>query len=155
MNRVIIRIIAGLIFGAMSTAYAADVKHGDDRLTVGGSPVLTVATNGGLSGEIVSATATAVSNGTVTVYTTPATGEFVLTQMCVSLISTASTAGVLIGSSIGAIAHNEGSDTAGDGGCTQYVPGFLIPAGETITFRGNNLTAVRTIVSITGIYIAP
>ena len=149
MNRAILTgIVAGLVLGAVSTAYTASLEYGDDRLIVNDSPVLTVATSGGLTGQIVSATAS-IANGTSgTVYTTPATGEFVLTQMCVSFPGDY-LSGALTGSTIGPIARY---GYGGYGSCTEYRPGYAIPAGESLIGYDDTSTGGPTVFSITGVY---
>ena len=124
-------ILTVVIMTAVLMANAQQISVGDPSLNVNGSPVLTAASIGGLSGEIVSASATA-SVGTATVLTTPSTGSFILTQFC-------TTAGfsVLSGSSFGQIV---GSHTLSDLACTRYEPGVALPQNEVLTINGGSVT---------------
>jgi hypothetical protein len=72
-------------------------------------------------------TATASLSGpeqTQTVYTTPETGEFVLTQLCVSPVN----GGIRLAvTGFGQIAHT------GDAMCTTFNPGMIVPKKSTMT----------------------
>ena len=66
------------------------------------------------------------------ILTAPASGAFVLTQLC-----TAGTPGSnnedevrVVGSTLGALAQNYGTDTLG--ACTTYTPGLAVPPGEEL-----------------------
>lgn len=116
-------------------ANAQQVSTGDPNLSVNGSPVLTAATSGGLSGTIVSASGVSSSPGAV--YTTPSTGNFILTSFCLD----GPVSAVVIGSTFGRIVR---TDTA----CTRYEPGLALPNDEDISV--SSITGVAHI-TLTGV----
>lgn len=145
MKRLIFATIAGVSTVALMTAVlmanAQQVGMGDPSLNVNGAPVLTAATFGGLSGQVVSASATIPQFGDpVTAYTTPSTGNFVLTQFCV-----VPAFAKLSGSSFGAIV---GVGSGSDPSCTSYGPGLALPTNETITLSSNGAAANVTITGV-------
>lgn len=150
-KKLVFGIAATLAFALVSTVYTANLQHGDPSLEVNGSPVLTAATHGGLSGEIISATAEIPGAMTQAIYTTPATGIFVLKEICVLRMSPVRQ--VLFGSTQGAYARTS-SDLTETGSCTTYLNGIRIPASETLSFY-NNAASLTAIVTISGIYQAP
>lgn len=157
MNRkkALFGLVGVLVLAVVSTAYTANLQVGDDDLKVNDSPVLTVATSGGLTGEIVSASAVMASTQTgVTVYTTPATGEFVLTQICVSYSgSLTGYYGLLQGSTVGPLASGAAGSTSGK--CTEYFPGLSIPPNEALTMNDDATINGPTVATIIGVYSAP
>jgi len=87
-------------------------------------------TNGGLTGTIRSASVVVppVSGGaSAAVFTTPPTGNFVLTQVCLGTMSMA-----IEGSTFGLIPTNNGL-SGGAVKCTAFHPGIALPQGETLT----------------------
>ena len=103
-------------------------------------------TKGTLSGTVVTATATAPNQGAqVTVFTTPGTGQFVLTQLCVFRGQNEDT---LSGGTLGGIARSLGDNS---GLCTTYTPGLAIPQNEDLNFQDTRNDAEDSIVTITGV----
>lgn len=145
MKRTILIAIAAVLTVVLATsvlmANAQQISMGDASLNVNGSPVLTAATNGSLSGEIVSASATmALSGPAVTVLTTPSTGSFILTQFC-QIPGTA----VLSGSSFGTIVGSGGGSEAT---CTSYSPGLALPQDEELVAYANGQAGHVTITGV-------
>ena len=154
---VLFGIVGAAVVGLFSAAHTANMQFGDEDLSVNGSPVLTVATNGGLTGEVVTATATSTSGVTAVVYSTPATGDFVLTQLCLyesTNFSSSALLGGFKGSTLGGLAHT-GNAGVGEGSCTEYFPGLRIPPGESLSYRTNATGVAFTVVTVTGVYSAP
>jgi hypothetical protein len=85
-----------------------------------GTPIEAQQFKRGLSGTIVSKSVLVPSGGSATVYTTPPTGHFILTQACLYCGG-----GGLVGSTFGQILT--------DITCTTYEPGIALPEGETLT----------------------
>jgi len=107
---------------------------------------------GNLSGTVVSASATAPMGGTdALILTTPASGAFVLTQVC-----TAGAPGSnnednvrVVGSTVGPIAQ---SYVTGDlGSCTVYTPGLAIPAGEELRCVQSGASGGAATCTVTGV----
>ena len=108
--------------------------------------------NGGLSGQVLSGSASALTGGTdTTILTTPANGVFVLTQIC-----TMGTPGsnnennaFVSGATIGRIAQQYATD--GLGSCTQYAPGILIPSSEELRCVQSGASSSAVTCSVTGV----
>jgi hypothetical protein len=129
--------LALLVFGVCfvaSAALAQSVKHG------------------GLSGTVLSASAVALSGGTdALILTAPATGSFVVTQICTMGTpgSNNESNAQVVGATIGRIAQIH---TGGDlGSCTQYTPGFAIPAGEDLRCVQVGASGSAVTCTVTGI----
>lgn len=88
----------------------------------------------GLSGKIVSASNSSVSNGPATIYTTPATGHFILTR-----IGTAATGDAGVCSNLSFAASNFGPirtvfpNRASEQFTASFTPGIALPASSTIS----------------------
>lgn len=79
-----------------------------------------------LTGPIVSKSASMTPHVAAPVYTTPATGFFVLTQLCVTRGSRVT----VTGNTMGVVVH---SFHGSRGLCNTYRPGLQVPANETLT----------------------
>jgi hypothetical protein len=107
---------------------------------------------GNLSGTVVSASGTAPMGGTdALILTTPASGAFVLTQIC-----TAGAPGSnnednvrVVGSTVGPIAQSY--DTGDLGSCTAYTPGLAIPAGEELRCVQSGASGGAASCTVTGV----
>ena len=75
---------------------------------------------GGPAGVVMSASVPAPPGAVVTVFTTPATGFFLVTTACFPIVS------------FGVTASGFGKIPASDN-CIHYAPGLLVPASSTIT----------------------
>lgn len=132
MLRILI-VVASLVFHA-GTASAQVVKQGN------------------LSGTLVSASGTAPSAGVDgPILTTPASGAFVLTQLC-----TAGTPGQnngenarVVGGTLGVITQQYGDSTLGS--CTVYTPGVAIPPGEELRCVQIGASAGPVTCTVTGV----
>jgi hypothetical protein len=93
---------------------------------------------GTLSGKIVSAAVEVAPTTAATVYTTPATGFFILTQVCVQDRSEMAVRGATLGPLVT------------DDRCTTYTPGVALPRNEVITCANNDATPTGA-CSITGV----
>jgi hypothetical protein len=76
--------------------------------------------NGEISGIIVSKSVSIPATSSANLYTTPATGFFIITQAC-----SVSSNIPLSGSGIGEITRLNG--------CQTFTPGFVVPAGTTLS----------------------
>lgn len=111
--------------------------------------------NGGLSGQLLSGSASALTGGTdATILTTPANGVFVLTQIC-----TMGTPGAnnennafVAGGTIGRIAQVYGSDALGS--CTSYAPGIALPSSEELRCVQAGASPSAVTCSVTGVVSA-
>jgi hypothetical protein len=107
---------------------------------------------GNLSGTVVSASASAPTGGSdAVILTAPASGAFVLTQIC-----TAGTSGSnnedavrVVGSTLGPIAQSYGTDSLG--ACTSYTPGLAIPAGEELRCVQGGASGSPVTCTVTGV----
>jgi len=107
---------------------------------------------GNVSGTLVSASGSAPMGGTdALILTTPASGAFVLTQIC-----TAGTPGSnnevqarVVGSTLGPIAQSYGTDSLG--ACTVYTPGLAIPPGEELRCVQGGASASAVTCTVTGV----
>ncbi|HVH05137.1 MAG TPA: hypothetical protein VNE71_03955 [Myxococcota bacterium] len=102
-------------------------------LTTGAASAQTVKA-GAISGTIVSAAGTAPSGGTdAALLTTPATGAFILTQVCTMATGGANNQDNIhvVGSTLGRLAL-ETKDDFNLGSCTTFQPGFALPPGEEL-----------------------
>ena len=123
---------------------AQQLQLGDAGLQVNGSPVLTAQTFG-LSGTIVSAVAIAPDGGSTTLYTTPGTGQFILTQLCFDFSHTPGSS-LLAGGTFGEIGFSGAN-------CVEYKPGLALPQNEILTLSdGNGGTNQTTIATLTGVH---
>ncbi len=93
-------VAAAMVFLAATSADAQQLKRGE------------------LTGTVVSASATAPPLSSVSLLTAPASGHFIVTQVC---------GGPIEGSTIGTLSFG--------GGCTEFVPGFALPANEELEIR--------------------
>lgn len=107
---------------------------------------------GNVSGTLVSASGSALTGGTdALILTTPASGAFVLTQIC-----TAGTPGSnnedevrVVGSTLGPIAQSYGTDSLGV--CTAYTPGLAIPPGEELRCVQAGASGSAVTCTVTGV----
>ncbi len=109
--------VVSLVALASATAIAQTVKNGE------------------LSGTIISKSVTIPAASSANVYTTPAAGFFVLTQICSSTNNI-----VLTGTTMGEIHRNQTD-------CQSFTPGIVMPAGETLSCYnqyGNPFSCVIT-----------
>ena len=116
-------------------------------LSVAGALVVRPATaqtlkRGTLSGTIETHSATVPAGGTATVFTTSATGFFIVTQWCSEF-----TAGSLVAGSVALL--RMGNAVAGNERCTSYVLGIALPQGTAVMFTNPGLSAQT--VTITGV----
>lgn len=119
----LVAIAALITIGAMTDAQ--EVKLGDSDMMVNGSPVLT-AGSFGLTGTIYTTSSTLGPNTAGPIFTAPATGNFVLTQLCTASYDPSFGVNPLAGSTLGPIAYFSEN-------CNLYWPGFAIPQNEIIT----------------------
>jgi hypothetical protein len=82
----------------------------------------TAEVTGAVTGRLVSYSIDTPSGGQANVWTTPSTGEFILTQHCGFSVN-------LFGSTFGRISGNYFDAT----GCKTFSPGIVLPANETLT----------------------
>lgn len=111
--------VVSLVAMASATAIAQTVKNGE------------------ISGIIVSKSVSIPASSSANLYTTPATGYFIITQAC----STGSYM-PLSGSGIGEIARLNSS-------CQTFTPGFVVPAGTTLSCY--NEYAFTSSCNVTGV----
>jgi hypothetical protein len=107
---------------------------------------------GTLSGTVVSASATAPSGGTqADLLTTPATGSFLLTQLCLVGAPGFNNVenGHVAGSTLGRIAQVYTDGNLGS--CSTWEPGLAIPAGETLRCVQTGASAGPLACTITGV----
>jgi hypothetical protein len=98
---------------------------------------------GGLqNGTIVSASAP-VSNSTVTVFTTPANKQLVLTQVCFGLDGQ----GIILGKKFGFVTEFSSSATQATN-CTSFSPGYLLPVREILqcVSGGNSFCSISGVL---------
>ena len=106
--------ISGLLVTATSISWASTNLHSSKSNIYRSQGAQLVSATVSLSGP----------NQTQTVFTTPDTGEFVLTQLCVSPVN----GGIrLAATGFGAIAHT------GDTMCSIFNPGVILPKSSAIT----------------------
>ena len=104
---------------------------------------------GNVSGTLLSASGSAPMGGTDgAILTTPASGAFVLTQICTTGEPGSNNGdnAQVVGSTVGVIAQSYGADL---GSCTVYTPGLAIPPGEELRCvqGGASTGAVRCTVT--------
>jgi hypothetical protein len=107
---------------------------------------------GNVSGTLVSASGSAPTGGTVaTILTTPASGAFVLTQICTAGTPAANNEVQVrvVGSTLGPIAQSY--DTGSLGTCTVYTPGLAIPPGEELRCVQGGASASAVTCTVTGV----
>ena len=110
--------------------------------------------NGTLSGTIVSANAVAPTGGSDAVLlTAPATGRLVITQICAQGTSGANNgdAAQVVGSTLGRFGLAIASGDVGEGACTNFSPGFAVPAGEELRCGQTGASGSPVSCSITGV----
>jgi hypothetical protein len=91
-------------------------------LVIGSVATRAAEVTGAVTGRLVSYSVETPSGGQANVWTTPSTGEFILTQHCGFSVN-------LIGSSFGKISGNFFDAT----GCKIFSPGIVLPANEALT----------------------
>ena len=80
------------------------------------------------------------------VYTTPTTGDFILTQVCTSPIN----GGIRLDAShLGWIAHVGSSGSS----CQTFTPGVILPKAAAITCTTNDATNAEDFCMITGVLV--
>jgi hypothetical protein len=99
----------------------------------------------GVKGQLVSRSVTAPALGSAPVYLTEPKGFFVLTQVCTANADAGDEA-VVSGTTVGLLATDRQT-------CRSYEPGFVVPAGETLTCV-NTLNDFPLVCTITGIQTA-
>jgi len=99
----------------------------------------------GVKGRLVSRSVTAPALGSAPVYLTEPKGFFVLTQVCTADADAGDEA-VVSGTTVGLLATDRQT-------CRSYDPGFVVPAGETLTCV-NTVNDFPLVCSITGIQTA-
>jgi len=107
---------------------------------------------GTLSGTVVSATATNPSGGSVVnLLTTPASGSFLITQVCFRGTNGSNNGDNLYieGSSIGRVAN--AYESGADASCSTWNPGFALPPGETLSCGQEGASADPGYCTLTGI----
>jgi hypothetical protein len=109
---------------------------------------------GNLSGTIVSASAVALTGGSDAVLlTTPASGAYVLTQVCIQSTPGANNneQAQILGSTVGRIALILPEVGTDGGACTTFSPGFFLPAGEELRCAQGGVSASAITCSVTGV----
>jgi hypothetical protein len=112
-------------------------------LVLGMTPISHAQELSGLQkGTIVSASAP-VSNATVTVFTTPANKQLVLTQACFGLDGQ----GIILGKRFGFITEFSSGATQATN-CTSFSPGYLLPVSEILecVSGGNSFCSISGVL---------
>jgi len=107
---------------------------------------------GNLSGTLVSASATAPMGGTdAVILTTPASGAFVLTQICTAGTPSSNNEdnARVVGSTLGPSAQSYGTDSLG--ACTVYTPGLAIPPGEELRCAQGGASGSAVTCTVSGV----
>jgi hypothetical protein len=119
---------------------------------VSGAALAQTVKQGNVSGTLVSASGTAPMGGTeVAILTTPASGAFVLTQICTTGAPGSNNEDNVrvVGSTIGALAQSYGTGNLGS--CTVYTPGLAIPPGEELRCVQGGASSGAASCTVTGV----
>jgi hypothetical protein len=105
--------------------------------------------NGQLTGRVVSRS---LLEGTA--YAVPATGHLIITQLCLTPVSTGGTTSTiprLVGSTSGTlystvamIGSGSATNVVVSDACTRWTPGFAVQQGETLTCTGGSMSNIET-----------